>query len=900
MEINGQRARCADDMTPYIRISWHYIHQQTVAARSYTKCTQKGLKPNYRSPTLLRELTTIRPLSEFYNNRSCIFPIMESNISDTKSSSTISVIPVDINNFSSTLQLTENEPSQAKPPESYNPFEKRIVEHPNSSSISDPFCSSSQRHRLPGTSPEMQPRNRYLGYAPRLQERWPGFRHGGHRSGRLGLHALYPHTRKAITLILHPTPEQDTFPGTADDAKINIRLYILMIFPFVCALGLIRNLKYLVPVSAIANLLMGVGFTITFYYIFTGIPSPTQRDYVASPGLMPMFFCTVIFAMEGIGVVMPLENSMKNPGHFLGCPGVLNAGMFVVVTLYAIIGFFGYLKYGESTNASVTLNLPSEHAMAQVVKILIAVAILFTYGLQFFIATDITWPMLEKHVDKRWSSTLQNLYRILTVAITVCVAIAVPNLGPIISLVGAVCYSTLGLLCPVMIDLVTNWEGGLGTWYWVLWKDSFIILFWLAALLTGTYTSVLDIITIDAGAVAHMLKGSIGTGILAMPNAFMNAGLVVGAVGTVVVGFVCFHCVHILVKSSHILCKREKIPSLDYAETAELAFKTGPVRLRHLSGFCGNFVKWTLICGYYTALSVYVVFIATSIKQVTEKGNDFNIRLYILMLLPFLCALGLIRNLRYLVPFSTLANLFIVGGFTITLYYLFTDIPSPDERNYSGSPAGLPIFFSTVIFAMEGIGVVMPLENSMKNPSHFLGCPGVLNVTMAVVVLLFGVMGFVGYLKFGENTRASITLNLPTENILAQTAKLLIAASILLTFGLQFFVPTDISWPMIEKNVCDKWKNILQNVYRISMVTAIVLLATAVPNLGPIISLVGSVVYSIIGLLCPAVIETATCWESGLGRWNWLLWKNLLIIMFSLVALVTGTYISVGDIIKQY
>nr|CAD7201108.1 unnamed protein product [Timema douglasi] len=412
----------------------------------------------------------------------------------------------------------------------------------------------------------------------------------------------------------------------------------------------------------------------------------------------------------------------------------------------------------------------------------------------------------------------------------------------------------------------------------------------------------------DAGAVAHMLKGSIGTGILAMPNAFMNAGLVVGAVGTVVVGFVCFHCVHILVKSAHILCKREKIPSLDYAETAELAFKTGPVRLRNLSGFCGKFVNWTLICGYYTALSVYVVFIATSIKQVADyyypttvqEGNGINVRLYILMLLPFLCALGLIRNLRYLVPFSTIANLFIVGGFAITLYYLFTDIPSPDERNYTGSPEGLPIFFSTVIFAMEGIGVVMPLENSMKNPGHFLGCPGVLNVTMAVVVLLFGVMGFVGYLKFGENTRASITLNLPTENILAQTAKLLISASILLTFGLQFFVPTDISWPMIEKHVRERWKNILQNVYRISMVTAIVLLATAVPNLGPIISLVGSVVYSIIGLLCPAVIETATCWEHGLGRWNWLLWKNLLIILFALVALVTGTYISVGDIIKQY
>lgn len=55
---------------------------------------------------------------------------------------------------------------------------------------------------------------------------------------------------------------------------------------------------------------------------------------------------------------MPVENSMKNPQHFLGCPGVLNCAMSVVVILYAVIGFFGYLKYGDATEGSVTLNLP--------------------------------------------------------------------------------------------------------------------------------------------------------------------------------------------------------------------------------------------------------------------------------------------------------------------------------------------------------------------------------------------------------------------------------------------------------------------------------------------------------------------------------------------------------------
>uniref|UniRef100_T1GZE2 Amino acid transporter transmembrane domain-containing protein n=1 Tax=Megaselia scalaris TaxID=36166 RepID=T1GZE2_MEGSC len=49
------------------------------------------------------------------------------------------------------------------------------------------------------------------------------------------------------------------------------------------------------------------------------------------------------------------------------------------------------------------------------------------------------------------------------------------------------------------------------------------------------------------GSLAHLLKSSLGSGILAMPMAFRNAGLLFGAIGTLVVGFLCTHCVHILV-----------------------------------------------------------------------------------------------------------------------------------------------------------------------------------------------------------------------------------------------------------------------------------------------------------------------------------------------------------------
>ena len=53
---------------------------------------------------------------------------------------------------------------------------------------------------------------------------------------------------------------------------------------------------------------------------------------------------------------------------------------------------------------------------------------------------------------------------------------------------------------------------------------------------------------------AHLLKGNIGTGIFAMPSAFLNSGIWVGSVLLPVMAIICTHCKsqnkH-LVKSNH-------------------------------------------------------------------------------------------------------------------------------------------------------------------------------------------------------------------------------------------------------------------------------------------------------------------------------------------------------------
>lgn len=124
---------------------------------------------------------------------------------------------------------------------------------------------------------------------------------------------------------------------------------------------------------------------------------------------------------------------------------------------------------------------------------MIAVAIFLTYSLQFYVPMEIIWKNLKQHFGVR-KTIYEYLIRIVIVTGTVCIAIAIPNLGGFISLVGAVCLSTLGLIFPAIIDLVTFWEEpGLGRYNWRLWKNSLLICFGLVGFLTGSYVSIVEI-----------------------------------------------------------------------------------------------------------------------------------------------------------------------------------------------------------------------------------------------------------------------------------------------------------------------------------------------------------------------------------------------------------------------
>jgi proton-coupled amino acid transporter len=110
---------------------------------------------------------------------------------------------------------------------------------------------------------------------------------------------------------------------TSPEWHFSIRTWILGLALPLLPLGVIRTLKVLVPLSAIATafILVGLGCTIT--WVVTGIspfvdnktlaasvalPDIGSRPWIAPITQIPLFFATGVFAMEGIGTVSILNH----------------------------------------------------------------------------------------------------------------------------------------------------------------------------------------------------------------------------------------------------------------------------------------------------------------------------------------------------------------------------------------------------------------------------------------------------------------------------------------------------------------------------------------------------------------------------------------------------------------
>jgi solute carrier family 36 (proton-coupled amino acid transporter) len=143
----------------------------------------------------------------------------------------------------------------------------------------------------------------------------------------------------------------------------------------------------------------------------------------------------------------------------------------------------------------------------------------------------------------------------------------------------------------------------------------FLFIFFFSS--SFSFASQMFFILRNSETLAHLLKGCLGTGILAMHGAFLNSGWLVGLIFMAIIGFICTYCFHVLIRSQYLLCKKHKKALLTYPESMKLALQDGPKVLRFISPSAVLITDGFLIIYQLGVCICYIVFVAKNIHQVS-------------------------------------------------------------------------------------------------------------------------------------------------------------------------------------------------------------------------------------------------------------------------------------------
>jgi len=147
--------------------------------------------------------------------------------------------------------------------------------------------------------------------------------------------------------------------------------------------------------------------------------------------------------------------------------------------------------------------------------------------------------------------------------------------------------------------------------------------------------------------------------------------------------------------------------------------------------------------------------------------------------------MALIRNLAKLSTTALVADVFILAG----LVYIFgSEFGLIAQRGIAKvelfNPKDFPLLIGTAVFSFEGIGLVVPITDSMREPHKF---PMVLSGVMIFLLFLFGGAGALSYLTFGPDINTVVIKNFDSSSRLTQAVQFLYSLAILLSVPLQLF-----------------------------------------------------------------------------------------------------------------
>ena len=331
------------------------------------------------------------------------------------------------------------------------------------------------------------------------------------------------------------------------------------------------------------------------------------------------------------------------------------------------------------------------------------------------------------------------------------------------------------------------------------------------------------------GALLLLLKSFVGTGVLFLPRAFLNGGMVFSSMVLLGVAALSFHCFILLVNT------RLKVEG-SFGDMGGILYGR-TMRFMILS---------SIVLSQIGFVAAYIVFTSQNLQAfvlaVSNCRSNIDIKFMVLMQLVIFLPLSLIRDISKLGFTALVADAFIMLGLIYLYYY---DIGTIVEHKGVAditlfNPASWTLFIGTAIFTFEGVGLIIPIQESMKKPQNF---PGVLALVMIIITILFTSIGALSYAAYGSTTKTVILLNLPQDNNMVNAVQFMYSVAILLSTPLQLFPAIKILENELfarsgKYNPYIKWQ---KNFFRFILVVVCALIAWGgAGDLDKFVALVGS------------------------------------------------------------
>lgn len=303
--------------------------------------------------------------------------------------------------------------------------------------------------------------------------------------------------------------------------------------------------------------------------------------------------------------------------------------------------------------------------------------------------------------------------------------------------------------------------------------------------------------TTTSGAFLLLLKSFVGTGVLFLPKAFLNGGILFSSVVLLCVSSLSYYCFILLVNC------RLRIEG-SFGDIGGILY--------------GKYMRFIILTSIVLSqlgfVSAYIVFTSENLQAfilAVSKCKDFiDIKYMILMQLIIFLPLSLIRDISKLGFTALIADVFILLGL---IYLYFFDIKTIVENKgvsdiEAFNPASWTLFIGTAIFTYEGVGLIVPIQESMKRPTKF---PAVLGAVMVIITFIFLSIGALSYAAYGSATKTVVILNLPQDDKFVNGVQFLYSLAILLSTPLQLFpairiMETELFTRSGKYNYGIKWK----------------------------------------------------------------------------------------------